>query len=827
MIVNRKRELEVRPMTIDILDGDKTRIRRWANVSDNSGVFVGKMEMSEYPVLGTWTINVKSEGLSKSQEFDVKEYELPKFDITVEMPQIISSNDINLEGNVSSKYTFGKGVTGSLEFTLSYLSRALTKIYKLDNGEVNIKIPTSDIYEVLRFSLSSYYSIYTVQATATVTEDITGSTGEDSTDIKFTKFNVDLKLDNPTAFLPGQPFEIKGRVLNKLGSAYDGEASDFYIIRLTVEYKSQGSYTLNKWISDTHLPIDSKNQFGFSLDGNLITNQTTYIKVKTQLLTRASGVYIRTLYTHAYPTKSADGSMLYIKQMSGTNPLNVGDRATYRVSMTGPGTEKATYKVMSKGVVIKSGPWFLISEDRPYDFDVQATSSMIPSIAVLCWFTLPNDRIKTEGSRDNVAASGVTTAVKDNALDKETSIAFDQETQRPGTDARIDLMSTPRSSFYVLAVDKSILILDEGNDITEAVLPSLYDPLLTNIKFSSSRSAYEFLSSVALSGLQFTGSQFSSSSLAELTTTTTVEPKSTMRSKLETVRKKFPDTWLFLNVSADSNGKASIVKKVPDTITTWVASCFTVSAESKISVATKNAEVMVTLKKSSQFRGLAVVKRGKRTVLEERCGSVAKAGRGTAAFFPIIPTVIGEIKITITATSSVFQDTVIKTLRVESEGAPRGIAFPIFIDLSEKTTFETRLDLNYPPNTVEGSQRMRISLIGDIMGPTLDGLERLVIMPYGCGEQNMISTAPSVFVYRYLLSVGKLTNEIKEKAENFMRKGMQRQLTYRHPDWSFSAWGGSGSGSTWLTAFVLKVFSIASNYVEIDSSLITGSANFL
>jgi CD109 antigen len=46
-------------------------------------------------------------------------------------------------------------------------------------------------------------------------------------------------------------------------------------------------------------------------------------------------------------------------------------------------------------------------------------------------------------------------------------------------------------------------------------------------------------------------------------------------------------------------------------------------------------------------------------------------------------------------------------------------------------------------------------------------------MPYGCGEQNMISTAPSVFVYRYLLSVGKLTNEIKEKAENFMRKGMK------------------------------------------------------
>jgi hypothetical protein len=73
---------------------------------------------------------------------------------------------------------------------------------------------------------------------------------------------------------------------------------------------------------------------------------------------------------------------------------------------------------MSKGVVLKSGPWFSISEESPYDFDVQVTSDMIPSIAVVCWFTLPNGRIKIEGSRDNVAASGVTTAVKDNALDK-------------------------------------------------------------------------------------------------------------------------------------------------------------------------------------------------------------------------------------------------------------------------------------------------------------------------------------------------------------------------------------------------------------------------
>ena len=42
-------------------DADKNRVRRWANVSDNSGVFAGEMELSQYPVLGEWSIHVYNE----------------------------------------------------------------------------------------------------------------------------------------------------------------------------------------------------------------------------------------------------------------------------------------------------------------------------------------------------------------------------------------------------------------------------------------------------------------------------------------------------------------------------------------------------------------------------------------------------------------------------------------------------------------------------------------------------------------------------------------------------------------------------------------------
>jgi len=46
------------------------------------------------------------------------------------------------------------------------------------------------------------------------------------------------------------------------------------------------------------------------------------------------------------------------------------------------------------------------------------------------------------------------------------------------------------------------------------------------------------------------------------------------------------------------------------------------------------------------------------------------------------------------------------------------------------------------------------------------------------------------------------------KAEKLMITGYQRELTYRHNDGSFSAFGESDKeGSLWLTAFVLKCFS--------------------
>ena len=57
------------------------------------------------------------------------------------------------------------------------------------------------------------------------------------------------------------------------------------------------------------------------------------------------------------------------------------------------------------------------------------------------------------------------------------------------------------------------------------------------------------------------------------------------------------------------------------------------------------------------------------------------------------------------------------------------------------------------------------------MGPSVKGLDKLLTLPTGCGEQTMIGFAPDVFVYKYLQSSNQLTDDIADQALEFMYRG--------------------------------------------------------
>lgn len=92
----------------------------------------------------------------------------------------------------------------------------------------------------------------------------------------------------------------------------------------------------------------------------------------------------------------------------------------------------------------------------------------------------------------------------------------------------------------------------------------------------------------------------------------------------------------------------------------------------------------------------------------------------------------------------------------------------------------------------------------------------------------MLNFVPNIVVLDYLTTLNKLTPAIESKAKKYMESGYQRELTYKHDDGSYSAFGKSDkSGSTWLTAFVAKSFRHASKYIMVDEEIISQALEFL
>ncbi|XP_017906845.1 PREDICTED: C3 and PZP-like alpha-2-macroglobulin domain-containing protein 8 [Capra hircus] len=143
--------------------------------------------------------------------------------------------------------------------------------------------------------------------------------------------------------------------------------------------------------------------------------------------------------------------------------------------------------------------------------------------------------------------------------------------------------------------------------------------------------------------------------------------------------------------------------------------------------------------------------------------------------------------------------------------------FRIWRKVEADESYSEAFTLGVPHSAIPGSERAAASIIGDVMGPTLNHLSNLLRLPFGCGEQNMIHFAPNVFVLKYLQKTRQLSPEVERETTDHLVQGYQRQLTYRHQDGSYSAFGERDeSGSMWLTAFVLKSFAQARSFIFID-----------
>ncbi|XP_009876992.1 PREDICTED: ovostatin-like, partial [Apaloderma vittatum] len=317
---------------------------------------------------------------------------------------------------------------------------------------------------------------------------------------------------------------------------------------------------------------------------------------------------------------------------------------------------------------------------------------------------------------------------------------------------------------------------------------------------------------------------------------------------------------LFIPIS--STGKASVSYTIPDTITEWKASAFCVEdlvgfgvSVPTTLIAFQPVFVDLTLPYSI-IQGEDFLLRANAFNYLDHCikihamlsdsldyqaklispeddGCVCAKQRKTYVW-NISPKETGNVVFSITAEtkddedcgdkaprniSIDYRDRQIRTLLVEPEGIRREKTQTSLICTKDDVAIQD-VALDLPTNVVKGSARASFSVVGDIMGTAMQNVHQLLQMPFGCGEQNMVLFAPNIYVLDYLNKTGQLSKEVKSKAIGFLVSGYQKQLSYKHPDGSYSIFGTRDKeGNTWLTAFVYKSFAQASHFIYIDDNV--------
>lgn len=202
---------------IYITDGAQNRVKQFSSPIFCKGVFQDELQLSDSPVMGNWTINVKVPDADYEMEksFEVAEYVLPKFEVIVDSNPHVALKDGKINATVSGKYTFGKLAKGKAKVTAKVVNNSYFYCYRPEPSVKVIKLIDVDGKKDVQFDIKSelelkeIFNDVTVQIEATFTEELTGLeySGSTSVTIHKTAHKIELIKSNEK-IKPGLPFKV-------------------------------------------------------------------------------------------------------------------------------------------------------------------------------------------------------------------------------------------------------------------------------------------------------------------------------------------------------------------------------------------------------------------------------------------------------------------------------------------------------------------------------------------------------------------------------------------------------------------------------------------
>ena len=826
---------------IEVQDAKGIKVFRKEVETDEYGMVTVDMPLSVEPNVGVWKLTALAGDQMTQLDVRVERYVLPKYEVSIktERDWVLASEPIT--GTVASEYSFGKPVVGEVEIVASRYVGQWEEYARFSapiDGETTFELPP------VRFVAGVPQSggQGNVSLEVTVREKSTGYEQKSSKLLTVTSAAATLKVIPESRIL--KPCLPMGYLI--IAQTPDGTPVDTDLT-LTITY-------LNQAFQEAATETIQVTTTG----GKAIVKATAPAYAAALTLEAQSGrsyTYLALQSGH-----SPSDSFIHVEQVT-QGDISVGDTVQFRVNSTRE-ARNFYYEVLSRGAVV-----FTDVASSP-DISFTATELMAPSSRILVYQILPNNEIAADYLPFSVEA----------AYAHDVQVDFSEEEVRPGDPVNIYVQTEGESRVGLVAVDRSVFILAENRLNLQQIfneLERLYQQpqvelhdvdISYSIKTRGASETFADAGTVVLTNKNIPEGEWLYRPYDRSAAAAEEAPAAEMKEELESaesaagssgnlaevqrVRQFFPETWIWQDIHTDADGRAVLPVTAPDSITTWVLRGVGMSKEHGLGMgdstlrvfqpffltvdlpvsAIRGEELPVKIalfnyRETSQEFFVEIEEGDWFVLLDESLQSVTVDANDIGGVeFMIRPTGLGRNPIKITARSTEAADAVIKNLQVEPEGIPVEVVENHLLEGGRSHEFLPAV----PFDAIEDSGRAYVALTGSLMTQSIEGLDKLLQMPFGCGEQNMILFAPNVYVTRYLKETGQLKPEIMAKAEHLMLVGYQRELTYMRNDGSFSAFGNNDAeGSLWLTAFVLKTFAESREIIYIDPEVLERAAAWI
>ncbi|NXL86370.1 OVOS protein, partial [Alectura lathami] len=895
---------------IIIEDPEHNQIFQWLDVSSTQGIAQLSFQLIQEPILGSYHIIVeKKSGDKEYHYFTVEEYVLPKFEVTTSMPRRISFFDEEIRVNVCALYTYGQPVQGNAQINVCQqrfynprCKQSQKPTCEAVTGLLGKDGCFSTVVSTKTFQLyRSYARMYaSLNVEAIVTEIGTGIQMKGYDYVSVNQENDRVMFNNMDQYYRrGIPYFGKVTVTD-----VEGKPVARRVVMLEVNGEYHSNYT-----------TDENGTAAFSLDTSNFFDPSFKLTAR-QAPDDCADFFMWRNYNEPQasfsPHRFYSRTNSFVRIEPVEEKLSCGQQRMINIHyvLSRRGYRNVThanfyYVVTAKGKIVLSGQEQVSISHAPqgtFSITLTVTEKIAPSARLLLYTVHPHGEVVADSSWIS----------SDVCFRNKLQLEFSEKQGLPGSKVNLHLEAAANSYCALRAVDQSVLLLrpeqhlsaesvyyqlrlsdlygyyynglnledDQPQECTP-VKSTFFDGLYYEpVNVSRDGDVYRIFRDMGLK--VFTNSMLRKPVLCNEDRSEREndriyleygvsggafakdDSRFTGGSLVNTVRKFFPETWIWDLIHTDSSGEADISYTIPDTITEWKASAFCLQDDAGFGISSpvsltaflpffvdltmpysvirgekfnlianifnfldKCIQVSAKLAESSDYKAEDLSPEGNTARV---CANERKT-----YIWAVSPLSLGEVKFTITAEAKldsrdarnsttpeeeiIRRDTLIQKLLVEPEGVKKELTQSSLV-CTKDTTASEPVSLSLPGNVVQGSARAYFSVIGDILGTALRNMENLLHMPYGCGEQNMALFTPNIYALDYLNKTGQLTEEIRIKGTGYLSSGYQKQLSYKHRDGSYSSFGTRDrEGNVWLTAFVYKSFAQAKRYIYIDDNV--------